>query len=139
MTTDITPESLPPQQWREDVLGVIRAVAHIAKSYDERGRSSMPITLDEAVTLLYAANQYLAADSIAANDAEFARKAAERAWDECSIAWANRQVVAETIISRAAECVREAYPRDQVAAVLSNTLPQRPVNPYRAEQIGEEH
>ena len=135
--SDTTPESLPPQQWREDVLGVIRAVAHIAKSYDERGRSSMPITLDEAVTLLYAANQYLAADSIAAHDIEVAR-AAERAWDECSIAWANRQIVAEAIISRAAECVREAYLRDQVAAVLSNTLPQRPVNPYRAEQIGEE-
>lgn len=84
-TPDTTPESLTPEQWREDVLGVIRTVAHVAKSYDERGRSSMPITLDEAVALLYAANQYLAvtdAATLAAHDAEVARKALTHAADD---------------------------------------------------------
>lgn len=81
MSADTIPESLNLEQWREVLLGVIRSVAHVAKNYDERGRSSMPITLDEAVALLYAANQHLAvtdAATIAAHDAEVARKERER-------------------------------------------------------------
>lgn len=84
MTADTTPESLTPEQWREDVLGVIRSVAGVAKNYDEGGRSSMPITLDEAVALLYAANQYLAVTdpaALAAHDEEVARKALTDAAD----------------------------------------------------------
>ena len=116
MTTDITPESL---------------IAELRPTMPEEVRRAWAI--DAATALADAQTRGVI------HDAEVARQTAERAWDECSSAWANRQIVAEAIISRAAECVREAYPRDQVATVLSNTLPQRPVNPYRAEQIGEEH
>ena len=120
MTTDMTPESLTLTQVRESFV------------YAQLAARRLPTyRLGSSYTAAFT-------DWLAAHDAEVARKTAERAWSECSIAWANRQIVAEAIISRAAECVREAYLRDQVAAVLSNTLPERPVNPYRAEQIGEE-
>ena len=59
------------------------------------------------------------------------------AWEECSREWVARQVVAEAVISQAARCVREEYPRAEALSVLGNPLPPRPVNPYRTTTEGE--
>ena len=129
-TTETTPESMK----RQPTMAFVRR--HYAQGPTAYYMDGSIVRMPTPADIEYAGQQF--DHVLEAHDAEVARKTAERAWDECSSAWANRQIVAEAIISRAAECVREAYLRDQVAAVLSNTLPERPVNPYRAEQIGEE-